>query len=715
MTHPDVSLEAAVDRIISVAGPHIIAGLPLGLGKPNRLINELTSRVIANPDLRLTIYTALSLDIPQPKPGLEAAFANPFLARQFGAEYPVLDYVRDQKRGVLNPRIRVHEFYFQSGAWLQSAAAQRDYVSLNYTHVARELVALGVNVILHLVARRGDRLSLSCNTDITQDALAAFAAAGRPKPLLVCVVHPDLPFLGNDAEVGLDFADLLVDDPGHQLFALPREPVADHEFAIGLHAASLVKDGGTLQIGIGALSDALVHALLLRHRDNLAYREALRAVRLGQSTPMSSIVGGDDDPFTIGLYGASEMVMDGFMHLRRAGILKREVFDDLGLQRLLNQGLIGQVADAHTLARLIEAEQVPAQLDWPALEWLMRFGLLPEGSKIVDGVIRFQDGTRIEADLLDIDNRQQLSARINGRKLKGGRYLHGAFYLGSKGLYDWLRNLPAEDFDGLCMTRVSFINELYGGRESLDIEQRHEPRFFNTCMMHTLSGAAVSDGLADGRVVSGVGGQYNFVAMAHAIPNGRSILMLRSVRESAGRVMSNIVSSYGHITIPRHLRDIVITEYGIADLRGQSDEEIIKRLLAISDTRFQAGLAEEAKTNGKLSRDFIIPDLWCRNTPTALRQALHPFQLRGLFPRFPFGSDFDASEIAVLPALQKLKSAASTLAGKIRLLSGIALSGPPSAAQKEILKRIQLDTPRTLKDRILARMLTYCFAHNADE
>lgn len=41
-----------------------------------------------------------------------------------------------------------------------------------------------------------------------------------------------------------------------------------------------------------------------------------------------------------------------------------------------------------------------------------------------------------------------------------------------------------------------------------------------------------------------------------------------------------MVWQYGHVTIPRHLRDIVITEYGVADLRAQTDSEVIKRLLA---------------------------------------------------------------------------------------------------------------------------------------
>ena len=83
--------------------------------------------------------------------------------------------------------------------------------------------------------------------------------------------------------------------------------------------------------------------------------------------------------------------------------------------------------------------------------------------------------------------------------------------------------------------------------------------------------AAITDSLLileDGRVVSGVGGQYNFVAQGHALHDARSILILRSWRESGGEVSSNIVWEYGHCTIPRHLRDIVITEYGIADLRG---------------------------------------------------------------------------------------------------------------------------------------------------
>jgi len=56
------------------------------------------------------------------------------------------------------------------------------------------------------------------------------------------------------------------------------------DYAMALHAATLVKDGGTLQIGIGAFSDALSHALVLRHSDSAAFRGLLE--KLG--TPFRS-------------------------------------------------------------------------------------------------------------------------------------------------------------------------------------------------------------------------------------------------------------------------------------------------------------------------------------------------------------------------------------------------------------------------------------------
>src|SRR5262245_63542864 len=57
-----------------------------------------------------------------------------------------------------------------------------------------------------------------------------------------------------------------------RLFAPPREPIDLADSAAGLHVARTVADGGTLQLGIGSLGDAVAHALILRHRRNAEFR-----------------------------------------------------------------------------------------------------------------------------------------------------------------------------------------------------------------------------------------------------------------------------------------------------------------------------------------------------------------------------------------------------------------------------------------------------------
>ena len=89
--------------------------------------------------------------------------------------------------------------------------------------------------------------------------------------------------------------------------------------------------------------------------------------------------------------------------------------------------------------------------------------------------------------------------------------------------------------------------------------------------------------------------------------------------------------NYGHCTIPRHLRDVVITEYGIAAIRGREDREVIAALINIADSRFQEELLRQAQAAGKLSRDYRIPDLYRNNTPASLDRMLAAQRRAGLF------------------------------------------------------------------------------------
>jgi hypothetical protein len=235
--------------------------------------------------------------------------------------------------------------------------------------------------------------------------------------------------------------------------------------------------------------------------------------------------------------------------------------------------------------------------------------------------------------------------------------------------------------------------------------QRRDARFINTGMIVTLSGAVASDALEDGTVISGVGGQYNFVAMAHDLPGARSILCIRSTRGSGRQMQSNIVPFYGHATIPRHLRDIIVTEYGVADLRGQSDSEVIKRLVCVADSRFQAGLLDFARKHGKLESDYQLPPEARNNNPQRLQHALAPLLRQGLLPNYPFGTDLTEQEQALATCLRKIKSLSEH---PLRFLTAAAtalLTKTDSDAAQPFLERMQLERPGNTKEFLIRKLL----------
>ncbi|MEJ8571076.1 acetyl-CoA hydrolase/transferase C-terminal domain-containing protein [Microbaculum marinum] len=289
-----------------------------------------------------------------------------------------------------------------------------------------------------------------------------------------------------------------------------------------------------------------------------------------------------------------------------------------------------------------------------------------------------------------------------------GALLDAAFFLGPRSFYEELRDMPPDRRAKFRMRGVSYVNEFYGD-EAAKLRARAGARFVNNAMMVTLLGSVVSDGLDTGQVVSGVGGQYNFVAQAFALPDARSIITLPATRRTKGKPVSNILWSYANSTVPRHLRDIVVTEYGVADLRGTTDAEAIARLLAITDSRFQEDLLEKAKSAGKIGRDYELPAERRGNTPERIDAALAPARAAGLLPAFPFGTDFDETEQRLLPALDRLRNAQNSYVDLARLLlAGLAASDSPERAA--CLERMGLGAPTTWTERLYARLLTGALA-----
>lgn len=648
MTEHLTDLDAAVEWLLQRVDGPLRIGAPLALGKPHRLLNALYARVEDDASRPLQVYTALSLNPPRGGAGLEARFMKPFAERHFGEDFPRLAYADAMVRDQLPAHVQVEEFYMQSGALLGSSQAQRSYTSLNYTHAADAVAQRAPHAIVQKVAMRANdrRLSLSCNNDITQDTLDAMVARGLPRPLMIAEIDPQLPYLDGSATVDVSFFDLVITPPGPYpaLFGLPRQPVSDADYAIGLYASTLVRDGGTLQIGIGTLADALSHALVLRHTDNARYRQILQALDPGLASHPAVLECGGLEPFEIGLYGCSEMLNEGFRRLVQTGVIRRKVHDDLALLQ-----------------------------------------------RIENGTAWTTDYATLEAE---------------------GQYLHGAFYLGSPEFYQWLRDLPDDERSAIGMRRISEINQLYGGDETLERMQRRDARFFNSCMMATALGAAVSDALEDGRVVSGVGGQYNFVAMAHALPGARSALIFRATREDKGVLHSNVRWNYGHTTIPRHLRDLYINEYGIADLRNMTDEDCVIAMAAITDAQFQVALLDKAKASKKLAAGFTPADDGQRNTAAAVSAALSPFRQSGLLPDYPLGSDFTEVEQHLVKALGWLKQNTQTPMAKLRTVLA-AVTQPAGDGDQAYLQRMGLEAPKTMGERIEARLVRLGLARTA--
>lgn len=704
--------ELCVDAIIEKVGKDIRIGMPLGLGKPVQLINALYERAKLDPTIKLTILTALSLEKPNPKNRVEATFMKSVVERVF-AGVPDLGYVVDQSNNQLPPNVTVKEFFFKPGSRLKNQQAQQDYISTNYTFAARDVFDQGCNVAAQWICKKGKgeslRYSLSCNPDTSLELVEMARQAqaeGSRRVAVVGQVNQELPYMVNDAEVAPGVFDFVIDSDNENrtaLFSTPKLPVAAPDYAIGLYASALIKDGGTLQIGIGALGDAIVYALLQRQSENAKYIQALEALKgLTAHSDLISQYGGTA-PFEKGLYGATEMFVDGFLHLFKAGILSRKVYDFWALQKAVNdQKCQPEKLDPSVLDAL-EALGVRV-IRTKDFEVLKHHGFFNEQTQYDEGYFVAPDGTRVIANLADPNTRAVIAKQCLGKTLKNGIALHGGFFLGPRDFYQALRDLNDEERQSICMTSVYKINQL-DHNPRLYKAQRIHARFINTGIMVTLNGAVVSDGLEDNRVISGVGGQYNFVSMAHQLRTGRSVLMIRAVREkAAGKASSNIVFNYGHCTIPRHLRDIIITEYGVADLRGKTDCEIAKALIQVADSRFQNELLDKAKKSGKIEDTWEVPAEYRNNTPAALEKAFAPFQKENVFPAFPFGTDLSDQDIALGKALKAVKKKSEENNKIILALKALRPTRPTPAIQP-FLDRMNLVNPQSIKDKVLAHLL----------
>ena len=700
-------VKKSVDDVLDYMGNEISFAMTLALGKPILFINELYRRAKEDPTIKLNIVTALSLERPRFKNEIEKRFMGPLVDRIFKGT-PEFDYMHDLRNGKLPKNVEIYEFFNKAGGYMETPEAQRNHLNSNYTHVIRDAMDFGCNVFGQLISCleiNGETMySMGCNTDICIEAIRELhkMRAKGSKVAIIGEVNTSLPFMYGDAVIAGDDYDMLLhgSEFNYPLFGPPKDSVSLRDHAIGLHVSALVKDGGTLQVGIGALGDAIAAGLSMRQNENEEYNRVLKGTGISDKYPDLIEKIGGTGTFEQGLYGSSEMFVDAFFQLYKSGILKRKVYDSIPIMKLINAGkLATNKIPADIIELLMEVGGIHSVLKEKHFKMLSQYGILKEGLEFRDGYI-FDGNIRVSADFTRPENIAAMKT-LFGSKLKLGQVILGAFFIGPRAFYNALNSMSEEERMQFGMSGVEKVNQLYGNEELRSL-QRKDGRFVNAGMIVDVFGAITSDTLECGRVVSGIGGQYNFVSMAHALPDGRLVMMIRSTRNSGKKVKSNIVYTYGHTSIPKHLRDIIVTEYGIADVRGKPDSKIIEEILKITDSRFQNDLIKEAKLHGKLAPDFELAPEYRHNFPKKIEALLKPFQADGHFAPFPFGTDFTTEEIAIGGSLKALaaKKKPAIIKG---LVAEMFRPIPPRA--KRYLERMQLDKPKTGKEKIMRKVV----------
>lgn len=156
------------------------------------------------------------------------------------------------------------------------------------------------------------------------------------------------------------------------------------------------------------------------------------------------------------------------------------------------------------------------------------------------------------------------------------------FLMGSRKLYDYVDNNPI-----IKMLPVDVCNN------PAVISQNDNVVSINSCVQVDLQGQVCAEAIGL-RQISGIGGQMDFVRGANLSKGGRSIIALHSATKdlSESKIVPTITTG-GPVTTSRCDVNYIVTEYGVAQLRGQTLRERAKRLIAVAHPKFRPELAEE--------------------------------------------------------------------------------------------------------------------------
>lgn len=169
------------------------------------------------------------------------------------------------------------------------------------------------------------------------------------------------------------------------------------------------------------------------------------------------------------------------------------------------------------------------------------------------------------------------------RKKQHAHQIVSGFVIGSRKLYEFVHDNPMVE-----LVDIEYVNDT-------GVISKHDNMVsINSALQVDLTGQICADSMGSS-IYSGVGGQMDFVRGASMSKGGRAIIALPSTARNGtlSRISCLLSPGSGVVTTRAHAH-LVVTEYGIADLRGKSIRERVNALIQIADPRFQERLAREA-------------------------------------------------------------------------------------------------------------------------
>lgn len=172
---------------------------------------------------------------------------------------------------------------------------------------------------------------------------------------------------------------------------------------------------------------------------------------------------------------------------------------------------------------------------------------------------------------------------INGRaKTLHRGYSITTFAQGTKELYDWIDDNPFVQFHP-----VKYVNNPYV------IAQNDKFVSINSCVEVDLFGQVAAESIAY-KQLSGAGGQVDFVRGATMSKGGKSIIAMNSTAGKGKVSKIKLFLPHGTpVTTPRDETQFIVTEYGIADLRGKTNQQRARALINIAHPNFRDQLRDE--------------------------------------------------------------------------------------------------------------------------